>query len=341
MSTTDTLATLANATRTPAWGALNKPLFGKETEVLAPTSTAAHIVAATEETPPYVYSSHLVRYATKTANGVVSGCLTPNQVVPIWELHKEGNLREWSLTTAVKHLMYSAVGYQGKLYAGNSIRPDQQVFDPAKFQDGAETVLDGKRLMLPGGRYEHSLQTEFPWATPLKNHPAFTQKVRTAFPMTLGKWTSLFGHSEVVTGTSRPSLALVAYSNDGPEELWDPILNDIVAAITLEIPVSMEYVESVMSIRGLAAKELFLNIEMSVMDYLEKNHGDALRVGLAWKGDLTSGGEPLGCDWVEENPTTAGVTFIEELDPDDKEQVLRMGGSDQLTSFMTGEYVQV
>jgi hypothetical protein len=325
-----TMVTLAN--NLPLWKPLSGLVF-KEDETMGRQTVAAHIAAYSVD-KPLVYTSHLVRYATQTSSGDVVGCLTPTQVIPVWHCEKVKKARGWSQITALQQFLWAAVAYEGKLYAADT-DGDKQNFTPGDFLAGATMTQANSRLMTPGGRVQHNMQTPFPWAVPLKNHPTYSNKVRIASPMTLGSWTSLFGNAQVVAGEF-PPLQLVAYDDKGDLSLYDPVqAMDVKARVLGNLPISMDYLENSMRINE---PTLFEKIQRSVLDYMSSEGGDPSLVGITWGAGLSVDGEDLAVNFVEGSPTTAQAVYVQDFDDVDFTSSWRLQSEEKLAMFVSGAY---
>lgn len=315
----------------PLWKPLSGLVFKSDETMKRPT--VANHIAANVDTP-MVYTSHLLRYATKNDSNEIFGCLAPSQVIPVWHCSKSKKARGWSQITALQQFMWSAVAYEGKLYAADT-DAEKQLFVPEDFLQGAKLVQEHSRMMTPGGRILHNVQTEFPWAVPLKNHPQFDNKVRVASPMTLGSWTSLFGNAEVVAGEV-PPIQLVAYDDKGDLTLFDPIQEkEVKVRILAELPVSMDYMENSLRLND---TKLFDKIQKSTLEYLEGEGGDPSLVGIAWTYGVTVEGDDLAVTTVEETPSTARVVYVQKYDDADYTSSWRLGSEDKLAAFISGTY---
>ena len=317
----------------PSWGALTHTVFS-QLEIMLPNRLADHIAQHTQD-HPQVYSAHLVRYASEVNGKVISGHLAPTQVIPVWECTKHGEGRGWSLLTAVQQFMWSTVAYEGFAYAADT-DPTDQKFSVLDYLEGKKSPQDDSRMMSPGGRVLHNLQTTFPWAVPLKSHPKTEQKVRVSSPMTLGSFAKYFGEGEIIPGASVPTLALVAYDDNGPMQMYDPIEGKMVKVSLLDrMPVSMEYFEQSLAMPG----DVHDTVAASVLDYLQNYAGDPDRVGIAWISDLKINDEPLSTQTVETKPTTTAAIFVQPYDDGDYLATQRLGSQDLLAGFASGKFV--
>lgn len=327
------MATQTTRKMLPAWGALSHMVFA-ELEIMRPNRLAEHIAQYTQN-QPQLYSAHLVRYATEVDGKVIAGNLAPTQVIPVWECTKHGEGRGWSMVAAVQQFMWSAVAYEGFVYAADT-DPGDQKFSVEDFLNGVKTPQDESRMMTPGGRVLHNLQTQFPWAVPLKSHPKCDQKIRTASAMSLGSFAKFFGEGEIIPGAAVPSLSLVAYDDNGPMSMFDPVEGKMVKVRLLDrMPVSMEYFENSLGMPG----DVYDTVTSSVLDYLQNYAGDPDRVGLAWTSDLTINDEALSTQMVESRPTTTAAIFVQPFDDADFMAGQRLGSQDLLAGFASGKFI--
>ena len=282
---------------------------------------------------PLVYSAFLVKYSDLGKHDQMLYCLTPNQVVPVWSCEKYGKARGYSLELGIQMFMWSALAYDGKLYA-EMTEQDNQIFSPADYLAGKRTHQDNARLMTPGGSILHNVQYEIPWMAPLKSHPKYMKKVRIASPKTLASWTDEFGNAEVVPGEC-PPISIVAYDDNGPVTLYDPInRKNVKVRILSEMPFSMEYVENSLN----TGENIYGNIERAVIDYLTNHAGDPKTIGIAWTHAISSNGVSLARDSSTKDHLTTKVVYYRQFNNDDHTATHRLSSDDQLAAFATGSF---